>query len=85
MRPSEGNVVCAVLFSEVEKDTSFQKWMLKAIQLLWEKLCLFKKCCLSLLLNHSVQVIQNLQNMQGFVEFKRILAYSDGSKVCCNI
>ena len=51
MRASEGNAVCAMLLSEVEK-YSFQKWMLKGIQLLSEKLGLLKKCCLSLILNH---------------------------------
>ena len=41
MRTSEGNAVFAVLFSQDEKDTSLQIYMLKTVQLLSENLRLF--------------------------------------------
>ena len=60
MGASEGNAVFAVLFSQDEKGTSFQKCLLKTIQLLSKNLCRFLNRCLCLILNHLLQIIQNL-------------------------
>ena len=47
---SDRNAACTILFSQVEKDTGFQKWMPEIVQLLY----LFRKiivCCLCLIIS----------------------------------
>ena len=58
--------------------------MLNGIQLLSEKSGLFKKCCLSLILNHLL-IYSEFVKLAGLARNSKVLAYSGVSKGCCNV